>query len=151
LIGGTLSTAWPLFNTGAEMPKLSYAGTDKIDNRQVHKLKFDPRKSGGLQITLFFDAETFRHVRTVYQYVLAARMGKTMVESIRQLESRYQFVEEFSDFKKEGKLMLPHTYKIRYTIEEQTNTQMLEWVMNFSQFVFDEEIDDKAFSVVSSS
>ena len=151
LIGGVLSTAWPLLKVGAEKPKLTYSGTDKINKRQVHKLKYDPRKSGGLQITLFFDAETFRHVRTEYQYVMAARMGETMVESIRQLESRYQFVEEFSDFKTEGKLTLPHTFKIRYTIEEQTNTQMLEWVMNFSQFVFDQEIDDKAFSVVSSS
>ena len=151
LIGGVLSTAWPLLNVGKEMPKLTYSGMDKIDNRQVHKLRFDPRKSGGMQITLFFDAETFRHVRTDYQYVLAARMGETMVESIRQLESRYQLVEEFSDFKTEGKLTLPHTYKIRYTIDEQKNTQMLEWMMNFSQFVFDEEIDDKAFSVVSSN
>ena len=151
LIGGVLSTAWPLLNTGAEMPKLSYSGTEKINNRQAHKLKFDPRKSGDLQINLFFDAETFQHVRTEYQYSVSARMGRIAEESVSQLESRYKLVEEFSDFKTEGKLTLPHTYKIRYTIEEQSTTQMLEWVLNFSQFGFDDPIDAKAFNVVANN
>lgn len=150
LIGGVLSTAWPLLNTGADMPKLSYSGTDKVNNRQAHKLKYDPRKSSGLQISLFFDAETFQHVRTEYQYTKSARMGATPEQSISQLESRYKVVEEFSDFKTEGKLTLPHTYKIRYTIEEQNNTQMLEWTMVFSQFAFNEQIDAAAFNLSAS-
>lgn len=151
LIGGVLSTAWPLLNTGAEMPKLSYSGTDKINNRQVHKLKYDSRKSGGLQVSLFFDAETFHHVRTEYQYAISAPMGRTPEESVSQLESRYKLLEEFSDFKTEGKLTLPHTYKIRYTIEERNNTQMLEWILNFSQFAFDDQIDAKAFNVIANN
>jgi hypothetical protein len=93
LIGGVLSTAWPLLNTGADMPKLSNSGTDKINGRKVYKLKYDPRKSSGLQISLFFDAETFQHVRTEYQYSKSARMGNTPEESVSQLESRYKVVE----------------------------------------------------------
>jgi hypothetical protein len=150
LIGGVLSTAWPLLNTGAEMPKLSSSGTEKVNNRPAYKLRYDPKKSGGLQITLFFDAETFQHVRTEYQYVIAARMGATPEQSISQLESRYKLVEEFADFKQEGKLTLPHTYRIRYTIQEQNNTQMLEWIMNLSQFVFDETLEAKAFIIATS-
>jgi hypothetical protein len=149
LIGGVLSTAWPLLNAAADMPKLSYSGTDKINNRKVHKLKYDPRKSSGLQISLFFDAETFQHVRTEYQYTISARMGVRAEQSISELESRYKFVEDFSDFKREGKLTLPHTYKITHTIEEQNTTQELYWLTNFSRFAFNEEIDIKAFSVSS--
>lgn len=151
LMGGVLSTAWPLLNTGTEMPKLSYSGTEKINNRQTHKLRFDPRKSGDLQINLFFDAETFHHVRTEYQYRISARMGSVPEESISQLESRYKLIEEFSDFKTEGKLTLPHTYRIHYTIEEQSTTQMLEWILNFSQFAFDDPIDAQAFNIVANS
>ena len=150
LIGGALSTAWPLLNVGAEMPKLSYAGTDKINNRPVHRLKYDERKSGGMQITLSFDAETFRHVRTDYRFNISARLGVTDTDT-RQSDSRYQLVEDFSDFKTEGKLMLPHTYKISYTLEEPRNTQVLSWTMTFSRFVFNEEIDPKAFIVTSGS
>lgn len=146
LVGGVLSTAWPLFNSGSELPKLSYAGPDKIDERKVHKLRYDPRKSGGLQITLFFDDETFRHVRTEYRYSIAAQMGATAELSVRQQESHYKLVEEFSDFKAAGKLTLPHTYKLTCTIEEQNNTRVLQWTLAFSQFAFNQEIDVKAFS-----
>jgi hypothetical protein len=149
LIGGVLSTAWPLLNSGADMPKLSYSGTDKINNRKVHKLKYDPRKSSGLQISLFFDAETFQHLRTEYQFTISARMGVTDERSVSQLESRYKFVEEFSDFKAENKLMLPHTYNLSYTMEEQNSTQELKWTINFSRFAFNEQIDAAAFNVTS--
>lgn len=145
LIGGVLSTAWPLRAAGADAPKLSYSGTDKINNRKVHRLKYDPRRSGGLQINLYFDAETFQHVRTEYQYSVSARMGALPEESVSQSQSRYKLVEDFSDYRAEGKLTLPHTYKIRYTIEEPNNTQMLDWTMAFSQFAFNEQIDAKAF------
>lgn len=146
LIGGVLSSAWPLLNITAKNLKLSYSGTKKINDRPVHELKFDPRKSGGMQISLFFDAETFQHVRTEYQYVIAARMGARPEDSISQLESRYKLTEDFSDFKTEGKLTLPHTYKIRCTIEERNNTQMLEWTLTLAQFAFNEPIDANVFS-----
>ena len=146
LFGGVLSSAWPLLNVTAKNLKLSYSGTKKINDRQVHELKFDPRKSGGMQISLFFDAETFQHVRTEYQYVIAARMGARPEDSISQLESRYKLTEDFSDFKPEGKLTLPHMYKIRCTIEERNNTQMLEWVLTLAQFAFNEPIDANVFS-----
>ncbi|HEX8558994.1 MAG TPA: hypothetical protein VF668_12875 [Pyrinomonadaceae bacterium] len=150
LIGGVLSTAWPLRAAGADAPRLSYAGTDKVEGRKAHKLRYDPRKSGGLQITLFFDAETFRHVRTEYQISIAARMGRTAEMSVSQLESRYRVLEDFSDFRPQGKLTLPHSYRLSYTIEEQNATRMLEWSVAFTQFAFNEQIDDKAFSVLAS-
>jgi hypothetical protein len=151
LIGGVLSTAWPLLNVGPDMPKLSYSGLDKINDRKVHKLKYDLRKSSGLQISLFFDAETFQHVRTEYQFSISARMGVREELSVSQRESRYKLVEDFSAFKPEGKLTLPHMYKISYAIEEQNTTQELYWTVNFSRFVFNEPIDIKAFSVSSSN
>jgi len=48
LIGGTLSSAWPLLDLAGRGPKLQYGGTDKIDGRQVHKLKYMPRESSEL-------------------------------------------------------------------------------------------------------
>lgn len=149
LIGGVLSTAWPLLNTGEDVPKLSYSGMDKINDRKVHKLKYDPRKSSGMQISLFFDAETFQHVRTEYQFTISARMGVIAERSVSQRESRYKLVEDFSDFKVEGKLTLPHTYKLSYTMEEQNTTQELYWAINFSRFVLNEPIDVAAFTVTS--
>jgi hypothetical protein len=44
LMGGVLSSAWPLLSMAAKNPKLSYAGIKKINDRQAHQLKYTPRR-----------------------------------------------------------------------------------------------------------
>src|ERR1043165_382208 len=149
LMGGGLSSAWPLLNMSAKNPKLSYAGTTKIDARTAHELKFSPRNAGELQISLFFDTETFRHLRTEYSYSIPAGMGATPGDSASQRESRFKMIEEFSDFKPEGKLTLPHTYKIRLIIDTQDKTKTLDWALTLSQFAFNQQIDSAAFNVAA--
>ena len=43
LIGGALSSAWPLFNLDRRDAKVTYGGMDKINGKPVHKLKYTPR------------------------------------------------------------------------------------------------------------
>ena len=156
LIGGAISSAWPLLNLDPEKGKLSYAGTDKIDGRLVHELKYLPRKSD-LKISLFFDAETFRHVRSEYEYTVSARMGARPSSSVlgsptdtgSQTLTRYKLTEDFSDFQPTGKLTLPHVYKIQLVVEAQA--QKLEYAIQFSQFAFDQSIEPDAFNVSASS
>ena len=145
LIGGVLSSAWPLFNLDRRDAKISYAGMDKINGKPVHKLKYVPRNSGELNITLYFDANTFQHVRSQYEYVVSARQGAVAESSIGEHNNRYKLVEDFSDFQPTGKLMLPHTYTIDLTIDLASRTQTLEWNINLQQFSFNETIDPRAF------
>ena len=145
LIGGALSSAWPLYNLGRRDAKLSYAGMDKINGKPVHKLKYIPRNAGDLNINLYFDANTFQHVRSQYDYVVSARQGAIAETSVSQRDSRFKLVEEFSDFQPTGKLMLPHTYTIDLTVELPNRTQTLEWTINLQQFAFNEPIDPRVF------
>ena len=145
LFGGVLSSAWPLLNLERRDAKLNYAGTDKIDGKPVHKLKYVPRNAGELNITLYFDANTFQHVRSQYEYVISARQGAVAEASVRQHDNRYKLVENFSDFQQTGKLMLPHTYNIDLTIELPNRTQELEWTIKLQQFAFNETIDPSVF------
>jgi hypothetical protein len=145
LIGGVLSSAWPLLHLDRRDAKLSYAGTDKINGKVVHKLKYIPRNTGGLIINLYFDANTFQHVRSQYEYVVSARQGAVAEASVSQRDNRYKLVEDFSDFQQTGKLMLPHTYTIDLTVELPNRTQTMEWTINFQQFAFNETIDASAF------
>lgn len=153
LITGVLSSAWPLYNLSARGAKLSYSGTEKINGRQVHKLKYTPRKGGAnLTINLFFDAETFHHVRTEYKYAVSPTMSERPVSSVAAATSpgdmnHYQLVEDFSDFRPEGKLTLPHNYHLRLSIDTQINTQVLEWALDLTQFAFNQPIDAEAFNV----
>jgi hypothetical protein len=156
LFGGVLSSAWPLINLDPEKAKLSYAGNDKINGRAVYELKYVPRK-GDLKISLFFDAETFQHVRSEYQYTVSARMGARPGSSVTgpptntgsQTMSRYKLTEDFSDFQSTGKLTLPRVYKIQLVLEAQAQT--LDYTIEFSQFVFDQSIGPDEFNASASS
>jgi hypothetical protein len=148
LMGGTLTAAWPLLNLAERGGKVEYAGIDKIDGKQVHKLRYSPSKGSDLSITLFFDATTFQHVRTQYDQVIASRLGAGGIDNqARQTETRYKMVEDFSDYKKEGDLTLPHSYTLQLEINKTNGSSMDRWEMNLSQFMFNQEIDEKGFDV----
>ena len=145
LIGGTLSSAWPLLNLSEHEPKLEYGGADKIKGRQVHKVRYLPRAGGELKITLFFDAETFQHLRTEYERVIPAPMGATPGASASQREIRYKLVEEFSDFRAESGLNLPHTYNIQFSVFQLNNSLALDWTINLTRFTFEHPLETKEF------
>ena len=148
LVGGTLSSAWPLLNLSERKAKVEYGGTDKVGDRPAHKLKYYPGKGSDVKITLFFDAETFHHVRTQYDRIVGARLGSGGPESsAKQQETRYKIVEEFGDYKEEGKLKLPHSYKLQLEIDKTGGNSLDRWEMNLDQFAFDQEIDDRMFNV----
>lgn len=147
LLGGTLSSAWPLLDLRATNPKLKYAGTKKVNNQQICVLNYYPRDSSFLGITLFFDAETFQHIRTEYEKVVNASMVTQNEVAASQQETRYKLTEEFSDFKKEGGLSLPHTYRLQLSISNQRGSLLQDWAFTLTQFAFNEALDDKQFNV----
>jgi len=149
LMGGTLSSAWPLLDLSARNPQLEYAGTRKVEDRTLHELKYYPRGGSDLQIRLFFEQENFRHVRTEYERVIPASTGTRAYGNVVEREIRYKMVEEFSDFKKEGELNLPHTYKIKLAVDSQNGTFLAEWLINLTQFSFNQKIDPSSFSISS--
>lgn len=148
LIGGTLTTAWPLLNLAAKNPRLTYEGTKKIGGRQAHELRYMPRKGTELKIKLFFDAETFQHLRTEYEHTLAAALGgriSTTGPSAVKNEVRYKLVEDFSNFKKEGKLTLPHTYKLSLNVQG-SFAVLQDWVLELTEFAFNQQLNPKDFT-----
>ena len=143
--GGALSQAWPLLDVTKNKIKVESAGTKKIGDRLTHQLKLSPSGSD-VRVTLFFDAETFQHVRTEYNRSIPAQMGATPETSANQSETRYKLVEDFSDFKKEGGLTLPHSYKIYMEVLGRSPYKA-EWAMTLSDFQFNQRIDPTAFDV----
>ena len=146
IFGGALSQSWPLLDINKTKLKVEAGGTKKIDDRMVYQLKCYPASSD-VQVIFFFDAETFRHVRTEYSRTAVGQMGSTPETSAQQIESRYKMIEEFSDFKKEGGLMLPHSYKIQLEIQSPGAKSNFkgEWLVTLGQFQFNQLIDPKSF------
>ncbi|MDX6385335.1 MAG: hypothetical protein QOK48_2908 [Blastocatellia bacterium] len=146
LIGGTLSSAWPFLDLSDKKAKLESVGTKKVDSRQMIEIRYIPRGGSDLKISLFFDAENFHHVRTVYEKVISAQMGRSVDQSARMNETRYRLVEEFSDFKTEGAMTLPHTYKIHFE-QQGAGTQISDWVMTLVKFDFNKHLGIGDFDV----
>ena len=147
LFGGSLSSAWPLLDLRVTNPKLKYAGAKKVNDRQLRILNYLPRDSSFLAITLFFDSETFQHVRTEYEKVVNAGMVSQNEVAARQQETRYKLIEEFADFRKEQELTLPHTYKVQLSISSQRGSLLQDWVFTLAKFGFNDVLDDKQFNV----
>jgi len=159
LVGGSISAAWPLYHIENSKAKLEYAGMKKAGDKQAHVLKY---LKGGtdLEVSFYFDAETFQHIRTEYTRTIAAQQGgvsspsqsanqrdQAINSSARQRESRYRIVEDFGDFRKEGDLTLPHKYKILVEVTLPGGSYKADWEAILSQFGFNQDIDPKSFDV----
>jgi hypothetical protein len=158
LVGGTLSASWSLLELQQRNPKLEYAGIKKIAARELHTLKYAPRKGSDLKITLFFDSETFQHVRTEYEETIYAtdqqRIGggggrMPSASSPRSSNARISAFEEFSDFKPEGGLNLPHTYKFNLAIQSEVRPALIDWLFNLTDFTFNPPLDAGEFSALN--
>lgn len=157
LMGGTLSAAWPLLDLATRKAKLEYAGNKKVNSKQVIELRYLPSGGSDLRISLFFDAQTFQHVRTTYKKEISSQMSRrlgpsqagvdrTGEASASQTSTTYELVEDFSDFKTEAGVTLPHTYKL-HLAQQGSATQISEWVMTLVGFLFNQKIPSKDFDV----
>ncbi|MDT4966570.1 MAG: hypothetical protein QOJ64_1307, partial [Acidobacteriota bacterium] len=116
LLGGALSAAWPLLGLTSADAKIKYAGTKKVGDVKAYVLEYEGKNNAGLKTRLFFDAQTFRHIRTEYEKRLPQQMPSGPGITQQQGDAITKLVEEFSDFKTEGGLTLPHTYKLQLSI-----------------------------------
>jgi hypothetical protein len=149
LLGGLLTSSWPLLDPSVRQAKLTYKGLKKVDGRDLHDLIYHPKKSTDYEIHLYFDPETFRHVMTVYtiQIQPGTRFnGDTM--NVRQTPERHRIEERFSDFKQFDGLTLPTHYDLQYTQELQTGgTTLFEYDITLNQITNNEGVDPKNFDV----
>lgn len=147
LYGGVLSTNWALLQSSTRSPKLSYSGTKKIDGVETHVMKYTPKGGSDFDIAMYFDASTFRHLRTEYKRTSSAAMGVTIDQSARQSETRIRVTEDYSDFKSVDGYMLPHKYKMLYSISGQNGTNEVTWEFDLLEFAVNRPMDDATFVI----
>jgi hypothetical protein len=145
LIGGVLSTAWPLLDIAGRKASLSYEGLKKIDGRELQVIRYRSHKSSDLQIFLYFDPEVSRHVLTIYELAIRPSMA-TETLNPRQEQNRYRIEERFNDFKSVDGLTLPSKYDLRFTEELQNGfTQSLEWDITTTRIENNISLDPRNF------
>ena len=148
LLGGALSSTWPFRKVSDKNAKLESGGTKKVDNRPAYAVRYKPRGGSDFSMTLLFDAETFQHVRTDYDRLVSAQIGRGGVDSSASVRSsRYVMSEQFSDFRKESGLMVPHVYKITTRVETPQGSQQSEWTLTLTEFSFNQPIEAGIFKI----
>ena len=157
LTGGALSMAWPLLRLAQQQPKLDYRGLSKVEGRQLHEVSYRQKKgSSSMRVTLYFDAETFRHVRTKYQFEGAPQMGSGVNNQgtrggrdSGELEgdSRYDLIETFDDFKAVDGLTLPHKYRLQLSIQTANSSILYDWTLSVEELSHKEKFEDQVFKI----
>ena len=148
LIGGVLSAAWPLVELDKRNPKLRYDGIKKIDGKELHELRYTPRKGGGdVTMLLYFDPQTFRHVMSIYEVTIPAQISMAgPSDSANQRDTILRMEERFDDFKEVDGLTLPMHWNIHLTFEGQSSS-ITEWDMHFTKVTFNQPLDAKTFTI----
>ena len=150
LLGGELSTAWPLFDIGNRKPKLVYEGLKGIDGKQLHEITYKPQKGQDVVVRLYFEPDTYHHVLTVYTLAIRAQLvqGGETAQAGNQQESHYRIEERFSDFKTDDGLTLPNQYRIHFSQQVQEgNSSILEWDTTATRIIENPTLDSKNFEV----
>jgi hypothetical protein len=133
-LGGALTTAWALLDVPGRKAKIEYNGLKKKAGKEYHEIRYLARKGGGdVRVFMYFDPQTFHHMQTQYTLI---QMG--------QKEKRYYITEEFDKFVVADGLTLPTSYKMNFTIEEDSST-MLDWTVKVDQILHNQQIDPKTF------
>ncbi|MGI8545460.1 MAG: hypothetical protein ACR2MD_18545 [Aridibacter sp.] len=145
LLGGTLSTSWAILHLSDKKAKLSYNGTKKIDGKEAYAIGYSIKGGGDINVTLYFDKETFRHLRSEYRRISSAGIGTDPSQSSRFNETRMNLTEDFSDFKEENGITLPHTYRLNYSVSGQRGTTEIEWTSKLNEFAFNQNLSDSTF------
>lgn len=115
LWGGTLSTGWALANLEGSHAKLRYEGLKKVDGRELHRVSYSPSKRTDLEIELYFEPETFRHVMTTYELTINPQLAGRERDNGQQQLTHYRLEERFSDFKQTDNLWLPGRWIVQFT------------------------------------
>jgi len=145
LLGGTLTTAWVLLDHAGRRPRLDYKGLKKLGGQEFHELQHSFRKDYGnrnsvdIRARMYFDPQTFRHVKTESRIVAISAITKGTKHVTHML------TEEFADFAGFNGLILPRTYKLRYSREDNGRINTTEWNVAIEEIRHNQQLDPRTF------
>jgi hypothetical protein len=109
-------------------------------------MRYQPRRGGSqIKVWLYFEPETFRHVRTQYKLEIPATQMRNITDSAELV--RYSMIEDFDQFKEVEGLTLPHSYKLDYSIDAPRAASFTSWTYLIQQFGHNARLERGLFSV----
>lgn len=146
LFGGVLSTGWSLYDLQSHKAELENNGKKKIDGRETYVLQYTSKGISPLAVKLYFDAETFQHVRTEYRRTFPPPISTDPRASVSQVETIQMLTEKFSNFKQDNGITLPRSYQINL-LQSGKVTDEIEWKFEFPELALNQKIDPATFEI----
>jgi hypothetical protein len=147
LWGGTLSTGWALSHLDARRAKLQDRGVKKVDGVELHRIDYSPKKGSDLEIQLYFEPSTFRHVMTVYLMTITAHSGRTVNEARNEQELHYRLEERFGDFTTVDNINLPTRWIVRFTYGTVSNGVINQYDVTAKKLSHNISLDPRNFEI----
>jgi len=154
LFGGVLSTGWPLLDVADRKAKIKYNGLKKVFGQELLELRYEPRKTkDDVQIRLYFDPKTYRHVMTIYdaRIPLSSQKGtqnpnaRISMSGLESNEGHQVLKETFGAFKTLDGIALPSKWTIEMT-DDVVSTDRMKWDFEIRSVVHT-PVDAAAFKV----
>ncbi len=147
LFGGAMSLRWSLLNLDKKRPKIKTAGSKKVEGRKAYVLEYSPSSGGSSEfsIRLYFDAESFNHIRSEYRREVTRGQG-TFGQANQQANAVLLLVEDFSDFRNIDGLTLPHAYKVDFLSNSNTSSNQYIWGIKVSDYYFNQKLAPDFFT-----
>jgi hypothetical protein len=146
LFSGALSLTWsPL--SAKPRGKFTGGSTKKIDGKSLYVLDYNVSGGGSKEFTikLYFDTETFRHVRSEYKYEVEST-DAVMGQQNRRASGRLGLTETFSDFREVEGLTLPFVYRIEYESNGNSGSYKTRWGIDVEQWSFNQKLAPDFFT-----
>jgi hypothetical protein len=140
LFGGVMSLRWPLFEMKGKS-RIKSLGIKKVDGRKLYALSYQPDGGGADEFTikLFFDSETFAHVRSEYHREFSP--ANPQFGQANQLSnSEITLTENFGDFKTVDGITLPYTYAVEFSSNSNTSSYKTTWGIKVSQYYINQQL-----------
>jgi len=160
IFGGTVFSTWLFSREKSEWGKMETEGKKKIGDREAWVVSYTPTKSlkAGSFIRLYFDTETFRHLRTVYRQTetengfydtgtRGSNKGSTGRDWDASMASNSStLTEDFEEYRKEGGLVLPHKYGIKLSVDSAAGTSEFKWDFSIEEYRIADNFPPNFFS-----
>jgi len=147
LLGGVLTQGWALNDLSKRKARVSLDGLKEINGRRAYVLSYQPKSGSDLTIRIYIDQQTYEHVRTEYKRIISSIIGPNPDASASQREQRQTLVEDFSEYKREDGLNLPHAYRAYLNMEGAGGTREYEYKATFTDFYFNQTLDPASFTL----
>lgn len=141
LFMGTISEYWTLLDLESKKAKVKASGTKKIGGKNVYVLEYYPKGAGSTEfsIKLFFDSETYRHIRTEYHDQINPAQDR-FGQLGRQGGVKIQLIETFDDFKTVDGLTLPYLYRAEYLTDSNSGVYEFIWGVKIQEYRFNQNL-----------